>query len=107
MSGDSLVAQNRSRIFDGSADVKVFRLPIVGRNKIKSGRILIINPGRIHETTGTGWLECFRQLPDLKGSEIVRQLDELVRFQKIDHLLFPALVSLQKCFLIPGNVFAA
>ena len=88
--------QDRSRIFDGGADVEVLRLRIVGRNEIEAGRVLVVNSGRIHEAAGTSRLERFRQLPDLKWAEIIRQGDELMLLQKINHLLFAAFIGFQK-----------
>src|SRR5207253_96202 len=78
MTGDSFVTQNWPRIFDRRANVKILRLRIVSRNEIETGRILVVNTGRIHETAGTGRLERFGQLPNLKSTEIIGDRDEFV-----------------------------
>ena len=78
MSWDSLMAQNRSRIFDRSTDIKILRCRVVGWDEIKSCWIFVVNTRRIHEATGAGWLERFWQLPDLKRAEIIGQRDELM-----------------------------
>ena len=71
MPGNSFMPENRARIFDRGADVKVLRLRIVGRNEIETGRVLVVNTGRIHETAGAGRLERVRQLSNLKRAEII------------------------------------
>src|SRR5216684_6982101 len=90
MARDSFVSENWPRIFDGGADIKILRLRIVCWNEIKAGRVFVVNAGRIHETAGTGWLERFGQLPNLKRAEIIRQRDQIVLLQEIDHFLFAA-----------------
>ena len=107
VSWDAFVSKDRPWIFDRGAQVKILRLRIVGGNEKETGRVLIINTRRIHETTRASRLECFRQLPNFKLSEVVRQSDKLMRLQKIDHLLLPAFVRLQKRLLIGRNILGA
>src|SRR5437588_5710969 len=107
VSWDAFVAKDRPWIFDRGAQVKILRLRIVGGNEKETGRVLIINTRWIHETTRASRLECFRQLPNFKLSEVVRQSDKLMRLQKIDHLLLPAFVRLQKRLLIGRNILGA
>src|SRR5438045_9740044 len=66
VAGNSFMTKHRSRIFNRRANVKVLRLRIVGRNEIETGRIFVINTGRIHEAAGTRRLERFGELPDLE-----------------------------------------
>src|SRR5262249_29485741 len=70
--GNSFVAQNRPRVLDRRADVKILRLRIVSWDEEETARVLVVNAGRIHETTRTRWLERLRQLADLKRPEIIR-----------------------------------
>src|SRR5882724_13205872 len=99
VTGDSFVPKNRPRIFDRSAQVKVLRLRIVGGNKKEPDRVFIVNPRWIHETARASRLERFRQLPNLKLPEVIRQSDKLMRFQEIDYLCFAAFIRLQECLL--------
>ena len=99
--------ENRPRIFDRRANVKILRLRIVGRNEKEAGRIFVVNAGRIHETAGAGRLERFRQLPNLKRPEIIGHRDELLFLQEIDHLLLAAFVRFQERRLVRRNVRAA
>jgi hypothetical protein len=64
------MTQNGPRIFDGGADIKVLARRIVGRNEIEAARIFVIDAGRIHKAAGTGRLEGFGQLANLKPTEI-------------------------------------
>ena len=75
MSWDSFMTKDRPRIFDRRANIKVFRLRIIGRKEKKPGRIFVVNAGRIHETTRAGWFKGIRQLPNLKWAEIIGQRD--------------------------------
>ena len=93
MSGHTFVSEDWPRIFNCRANIKVFRLRIVGRNEKESGRILIVNARRIHETAGTGWLERFWQLSNLKRAEIIGHCHEVVFLHELDHLLLATLVS--------------
>ena len=107
MSRDSFVSENWPWIFDRRANVKVLRLRIVSRNEIETGRVFVVNTGRIHETARTRWLERFWQLPNLKRAEIIGQRDEVVFPQEIDHLLFATFVRFQERRLVRWNVRAA
>src|SRR6266480_6543372 len=107
VTGDSFVTKNRPRIFDRSAQVKILRLGIVGWNEEKPDRILVVNPRWIHEAAWAGRLERFRQLPNLKLPEVIRQSDKLMRFQEIDHLGFAAFIRFQERLLIGWNTFRA
>ena len=105
VSGNAFVAENRARVFDGRADVEVFALRIVSGNEIETTRIFVVNAGRIHETAGAGGLERLRQLSNFKSTQICRQCDQMILFQKTDHLGFAAFVGFQKIVLIFGNHF--
>ena len=107
MSGNSFVSENRPRIFDCRANVKVFRLRVIGRNKIEPGRIFIINTRWIHEAAGTRRLKRLRQLANLKCTQIIGQRHEVVLLQKVDHLGFAALVRLEKRCLIGRDARAS
>ena len=100
------MSEDRPRVLDRGANIKVLRLRIVRRDEIKTGRVLVVNAGRIHETAGTGWFECLRQLPDLKRAKIFGQRDQIVFFQEIDHLLLATLVGFQERGLVGRNVRA-
>src|SRR5947207_736517 len=106
MSGNSFVTEDRPRIFNRGANIKILRLRIVRWNEIKTGRVLVVNARRIHEATGAGWLERVRQLANLKRAEIIWQRYEVVLLQKVDHFRLAALVRLQKRCLIERNVRA-
>ena len=80
MSWNAFVSEDRPRIFNCRANIEVLRLRIVGRNEKETGGIFVVNARRIHETTGAGWLERFRQLSNLKRTEIIRQRDKSVVF---------------------------
>src|SRR5207248_10046998 len=86
VTGDSFVTKNRPRIFDRSAQVKILRLGIVGRNEEKPDRILVVHPRWSHEAARAGRFERFPQLTNLKLPEVIRQTDKLMRFPEIDHL---------------------
>ena len=48
---------------------------------------LSYSPGRrIHEAAGGRWLECFRQLFDLKRTNVGRNRDQLMGAQELDDL---------------------
>src|SRR5436309_5153511 len=89
VAGDALVTENRPRVFNGRANVEVPALRIVCGNEIKAGWILVVNSGRVHETARTGWFEGFGKLANFKSAER-RQSDEMIVFQKGDHLGFAA-----------------
>ena len=93
MTGNAFVTEDWTRIFNRRADIKVLRLRVVSRYEIKAGWILVVNSGRIHKTSGAGWLECFGQLSDFERAEVIGDGDELMFFQEFDHLLFATLVS--------------
>src|SRR6202022_2983540 len=76
MPRDSFVSENRPRFLDRCPTIKVLRLRVVTWNEKETGRIFIVNAGRVHETAGAGWLECIRQLTNLKRAEIIRQRDQ-------------------------------
>src|SRR5260370_13364628 len=107
MPGNAFVTEDWARVFNRRANVKVFRLRIVSRNEIKTGRVLIVNTGWIHETAGTGWFECFRQLSNLKRAQIIRQGHEVVFLQKTDHFLLATLIRFQERCLVWRNARAA
>src|SRR5712691_8174446 len=107
MSRNTFMSEDRPRVLNRGTNIKVFRLWIVSRDEIKTGWVLVVNAGRIHETAGTGRLECFRQLPDLKRTEIIGQRYEIVFLQKIDHFLLAALIGFQERRLVGRNVGAA
>src|SRR6266566_7993918 len=94
MSGNPFVSEDRPRIFNCRANIEVLRLRIVCWDEKETGRVLVVNTGRIHETTGAGWLERFRQLSNLERTEIIGQRHEGVLLQEINHLLLATLVSL-------------
>ena len=60
MSRNAFVSEDRPRIFNCGADIKVLRLRVISRNKEKTGRILVVNAWRIHESSGTGWFKRLR-----------------------------------------------
>ena len=107
MSGNSFVPKDRPRVFNRRANVKVLRLRIVRRNEKETRRIFVINAGRIHETTRTGWLERLRQLPNLKWAKIIGHCHEIVFPHELDHLLLATFVSFQERRLIGRNLCAA
>src|SRR5713226_2193713 len=80
VAGDSFVTENRARVFDRRANIKVTALGIVSGNEIEAAVVFIIDAGRVHEAAGAGGLERFWQLPNFKAAEIRRQRDELVLF---------------------------
>src|SRR6266850_5274801 len=82
MTGDSLVTQNRSRVFNGGADVEILARRIVSGNEIKAAVVFVVNARRIHKPTRTCWFESFRQLTNLKTTKIRRQGDEMICLEK-------------------------
>ena len=60
----SLVAENRSRVFDGRANIKITALRIVGRNKIEAARVLSRSPAGVINPPG---------IVGLKASEMRRE----------------------------------
>src|SRR5947209_20344614 len=94
MTGDSFVTQNRSRILDRCSNIKILRLRVVSRDEIETGRVFVVNARRIHKTARAGRLERFRQLPDLKRTEIIWQANEIMFLQEINHLSLTAFISL-------------
>src|SRR6266446_9896697 len=100
VAGDSFMAQDRTRVLYGRANVKVFRLRVVSGNEIETAVVFIINAGRIHKAAGARRLERLGQLPDFKSSEIRRQSNEMVSFQEVNHLGLAAFISLQERGLI-------
>ena len=92
MSGNTFVTEDRSRVFNRRANVKIFRFRIVCRDKKEAGWIFVVNARRIHETAGAGRFERFRQLPDLKRAEIIWQGHKTVLFQKADHFCLATFV---------------
>src|SRR6266478_5464645 len=107
MARDSLMPNNRPRVFNGGADVEIFARRIVSGNEIKTAVVFVVNARRIHETTRARWFESFRQLTNLKTTKIGRQGNEMIGLQKLYHLRFTAFVSLQKFLLVFRDVFAA
>src|SRR5216684_4418182 len=89
---NSFVTENRARVFDGRANIKVTALGIVGGNEIKARIVLVVNAGRVHETAGTGGLERFGQLANFKAAEIRRQRNEMILLQETNHLSFATFV---------------
>src|SRR5437773_12141007 len=81
MSWNTFVSEDRPRIFNRRADVKVLRLRIVSRDEKETGRVFIVNTGRIHETARAGRFERFRQLANLKRTEVIRQSHKTVLFR--------------------------
>src|SRR5437879_1138991 len=106
MSRNTFMSEDGPRVLDRGANIKVLRLRIVRRDEIKTGRVLVVNAGRIHETAGVGWLECFRQLPNLKRAEVIGQRYQIVFLQEIDHLLLATFVGFQERGLVGRNVRA-
>ena len=53
MAGDTFVPKDGPGIFDGSSNIKVFRLRIVSRNKEETCWVFVVNARRIHESTWT------------------------------------------------------
>src|SRR5712664_1744140 len=88
VAGDAFVAENRARVFDGRANIKVTAPGIVGGNEIEARIVFVVNAGRVHETAGTGGLERIRQLANFKAAEIRRQRDEMILLQETNHLSF-------------------
>src|SRR5215469_14730511 len=91
MAGDTFVPEDGSGILDGSSNIKVFRLRIVGWDEKETGRIFVVNAGRIHEPARTCRLERFRQLPDLKCAKVIWQRHQIVFLQEVDHIRFTTL----------------
>src|SRR5437588_12760937 len=83
---NSFMTQNRPRIFDRRADVKILRLRIVSWNEKETDRVFVVNAGRIHETARTRRLERVGQLPNFEAAKIIWDGDELMFLQEIDHL---------------------
>src|ERR1051326_2100894 len=106
VAGNAFVAENRSRVFDRRADVKVLRLRVVGRNEKEPRRIFIVNAWWVHEAAGTGRLERFGQLPNLETPEIIWDRDEFVFLQECDHLFFATFIGGEKRRLVRRNTFA-
>src|SRR6266511_4227701 len=106
MSGNSLVSEDWPRIFNRRANIKVLRLPVVSRNKIETSWVFVVGAWRIHEAARAGWLKRLRQLPNLKRAQVIGQGDEVVFFQKVNHLCFTTLIGLEKRRLIGRNVRA-
>src|SRR6266852_1104345 len=96
VAGNSFVAKDRARIFDGRANVEVTALGIVSGNEIEAAIVFIIDAGRVHKAAGAGGLERFGQLANFKPTEIRWQRDEVVVFQEADHFSFSTLVCFQK-----------
>src|SRR5206468_10687109 len=72
MSRNSFVSEDRPRVFNRRANIKILRLQIVSWDEKESGRIFVVNARRIHETAGTGRLERVWQLSNLKRAEVIR-----------------------------------
>src|SRR5688572_8560921 len=102
---DSFMAQDRPRIFDGSANVEIFRFRVVGRDEIKTAVVLVINSRGIHEAPGTGWFEGLRKLPNRERPNMRRHRYQPVVLEEANHLGLTTLISLQESILICGNVF--
>ena len=92
MAGNTFVTKDWPRIFNRCANIKIFRFPIVGRNEIETGRVFVVNAGRIHEAARAGWLKSFGQLPNLKRAKIIRQRHEIMLLQEADHFCLAAFV---------------
>src|SRR5437762_14296844 len=75
---NAFMSEDRSRIFDRRANIKILRLRVVSRDEIETGRVFVVNARRIHKTARAGRLERFRQLPDLKRTEIIRSEERRV-----------------------------
>src|SRR6266404_5262494 len=78
MTGDTLVPQNRSRVFNCGADIEIFARRIVSGNEIKAAVVFVVNARRIHKPTRTCWFESFRQLSNLKTTKIRRKGGEMI-----------------------------
>src|SRR4030095_12640483 len=104
MTRDTFMPENGPRVLYCGADVKVFALRIVSRDEVKTARVFVIDAGRVHETTGTGGLEGFWKLPDIKRSDVIRNRDQPIRFQEVDHFLLTTFVRLQERLLILWDV---
>src|SRR6266478_6974588 len=107
MSGNTFVTEDRSRVFNRRANIKIFRLWIVGRDEKESGWVFVVNARRIHKAARAGWFERFRQLPDLKRAEIIWQGHKTVLFQKADHFCLATFVRFQERFLIRRDLRGA
>src|SRR5260370_31022172 len=103
MSGNTFVTEDWSRLFDRGSDVKVFRLRIVSGNEIETGRILVVNSGRIHKAARAGRFERFRQLPNLNCAEVIGDCNELMFLQEINNFRLSAFVVLSDGRLITPN----
>src|SRR4030095_8997595 len=104
MTRDTFMPENGPRVLYCGADVKVFALRIVSRDEIKTARVFVIDAGRVHETTRTGGLEGFWKLPDIKRADVIRNRDQPIRFQEVDHFLLTTFIRLQERLLILGVV---
>src|SRR5260370_22733034 len=107
MSGNAFVSEDGTRIFDGSANVEVPAVRVVGRDEVKTAVVGIEDSWRIHETAGTGRLERLRKLANEKRPDVIGNRDQAFVFEELHHLLFTALIGLQKCLLISRDVFCA
>src|SRR4051794_30365248 len=107
MAGNAFVTEDWSRVFDGGADVKVAALRIVGGNEIKSGRIGIVDPGWVHESTGARRLERFGQLTDLEAAHVRRYRHQTIRAQEVSELLESHFVRLEEILLVYRNACCA
>src|SRR5205823_3153334 len=58
VSRDSFMSENRSRIFDRRADIKIAAVRVVGRDEVEAAVVFVVEARRIHEAARTGRLEC-------------------------------------------------
>src|SRR6476659_867263 len=107
MTRNSLMAQDRSRIFDRCPDIEIFRLRIVGGDEEETARIFVIESRRIHKTTRTSWLERFGQLSNFESAEIIGNAHEPMFLEKIYHFLLAAFICFQERCLIGGDILGA
>ena len=98
-----LVPEDGPRILDGGADVEVPALRIVGGDEVEALRVLVVEPGRIHEAARRGRLERLGQLTDRERAQPRRQRDQPVVLQELDHLLLAGLIRGQEGLLIGRN----
>src|SRR4030095_1124384 len=100
----TFVHENGAWVFNSRSDVEVLALGVVSGNEVKTARVFVIDAGRVHKTTRTGWLEGFRKLPDIKRTEVIRNRNQPMRLQEVDHFFLTTFVGLQECLLVRGDV---
>src|SRR5438045_8601158 len=101
------MSENRSRIFDRGADIKIAAVRVVGRDEVEAAVVFVVEARRIHEAARTGRIECVGKLLDEKWAEVVGKCDEILVAEKFDHLLFARLIRGEERLMIGGGAGGA